>query len=150
MKTFKGTYRNSVDPKGRISIPVKFRKALHSDGADTFVLTSAFDPCLLLYPPEEWRKVEVWLDSLPIEQRAWRNLVRRFAAYAHDVTFDKQGRITIPQVLKEHAMLGKEVLVIGVLNRLELWDPSLFAKHVGDTETFDERHAPEAFRRQGT
>ncbi|KPK68891.1 hypothetical protein AMJ82_07065 [candidate division TA06 bacterium SM23_40] len=147
MTRLKGAYLNSVDPKGRISVPARFRKALESDGHQTFVLTSGFDPCLLLYPPDQWRKVEAWLDSLPIEQRAWRNLVRRFAAYAHDVAFDKQGRITVPPVLKEYAKLDREVLVIGVFDRLELWNPSLFDEHVKASEAFDERHAPEAFRK---
>jgi MraZ protein len=144
----KGTYTNTVDKKGRISVPAKFRRALETDGDETFVLTRGLDPCLLLYSHEEWRKVEAWLDSLPVGRRSSRDLVRLFTAYAHDVAFDKQGRITIPPVLKEYGKLEKEVLVIGVLDRLELWNPSLFRKQVDaveESEIFDEGRAPKEF-----
>jgi len=114
---FKGEYNHTIDPKGRLIIPSKFRELL----GEEFVVTRGLDGCLAIYDNEEWATFEGNLKNLPPSKDS-RKLVRFFSAGAVDVEVDKQGRILIPANLREFAGLTKDVVLAGVANRIEVWD----------------------------
>lgn len=114
---FMGEYNHTIDTKGRLIIPSKFREAL----GDTFVVTKGLDGCLFVYDNEEWKAFEEKLKSLPITNREARKFVRFFLAGAAEAEVDKQGRILVPAVLREFADLQKDVALIGVASRIEIW-----------------------------
>jgi MraZ protein len=113
-----GEYKHAIDPKKRLSIPVKLRKAI----GERAVLTRGLDNCLFLFPLKEWEQFAEGLSKLPIGRQDTRSLVRFFLSGAAEVEFDQLGRILIPDHLRDHADLKKSVVVAGVFNRLELWD----------------------------
>jgi len=126
---FNGRYTYSLENKGRLAIPAKFRRELTPEAEDTFVVTRGYDGGLALYPLDEWLRVEPALQkysSSGTEEERW--MARWFSGRAERVTFDSQGRIKIPQHLLDYAKLEKEVLIIGVLERIELWNPELYEK----------------------
>ena len=114
---FMGEYNHTVDPKGRVIVPSKFRETL----GDEFVVTKGLDGCLFVYDMKEWNVFEEKLKSLPITNKDARQFVRFFLAGAASVEVDKQGRILIPGVLREFAELTKDVVLIGVASRVEIW-----------------------------
>ena len=114
---FKGEYSHSVDAKGRIIMPAKFREIL----GDEFVVTKGLDGCLFVYPNEEWQNIENKFREIPLTTKDARKFSRFFFAGAADCEVDKQGRVLIPAVLREFAGLSKEVVLVGVLNRIEIW-----------------------------
>ena len=122
--SFTGEYFNSLDQKHRLSIPVKFRKALDPVNDRTFVITRGFDPCLILYPVSEWNRVEEQLSRLSSIRGQHRNFVRSIVRHATYLQYDSQGRIAIPESLLSFANISKEASVIGMINKIELWDPS--------------------------
>ena len=99
--SFTGEFRNTIDQKNRLSIPAKYRKALSPVNDNTFVLTRGFDQCLILYPLDEWKKVEGQLGSLSSIKVRHRNFVRSIVRCAIHVKYDSQGRIAIPENLLE-------------------------------------------------
>ncbi len=119
---FMGEYNHTIDPKGRLIIPSKFREAL----GDTFVVTKGLDGCLFVYDNEEWAAFEEKLKSLPLTNKDARKFVRFFLAGAAEAEVDKQGRILVPNVLREFAGLDKEVVLIGVASRIEIWSRERF------------------------
>ena len=121
--SFTGEFRNTIDQKNRLSIPAKYRKALSPVNDNTFVLTRGFDQCLILYPLDEWKKVEGQLGSLSSIKVRHRNFVRSIVRCAIHVKYDSQGRIAIPDILADYANIKKDVLVIGMIKKIELWDP---------------------------
>ena len=123
--SFTGEYTNSLDQKHRLSIPVKFRKALDSVNDRTFVITRGFDPCLILYPVSEWNRVEEQLSQLSSIRGQHRNFVRSIVRHATYLQYDSQGRIAIPDNLLEFASVKKDVNVIGMINKIELWAPEV-------------------------
>jgi MraZ protein len=122
--SFTGEYFNSLDQKHRLSIPVKFRKALDPVNDRTFVITRGFDPCLILYPVSEWNRVEEQLSQLSSIRGRHRNFVRSIVRHATYLQYDSQGRIAIPESLLSFANISKEASVIGMINKIELWDPT--------------------------
>ena len=112
--SFTGEYYNTLDSKNRLSIPAKFRKALNPINDRTFVLTRGFDKCLLLYPVNEWNKVEEQLSFLSSMKGRHRDFVRSIVRYATYLQYDSQGRILMPENLCDFAGIKKEVAVIGV------------------------------------
>ena len=112
----KGEFKHTIDAKGRLIIPAKFREEL---GA-TFIVTQGMDNCLFIYPEEAWHILEDKINQLPISKA--RNLQRFFFSSAADVETDSQGRILLPQNLRQYAGLEKEVTVIGVSGHAEIWD----------------------------
>lgn len=114
---FMGQYEHSIDAKGRIIIPAKYREDL----GENFVVTRGLDGCLFLYPNEEWQAFVDKLQNLPSNQNT-RKLQREFLSKAMDVSLDKQGRILIPSMLRAAAALEKEVIFVGMMNRVEVWD----------------------------
>jgi MraZ protein len=114
---FIGEYSHNMDAKGRVSMPAKFREQLGT----VFYLTKGLDNCLFVFPEEEWRVFEEKLKKLPLTNKNARGFVRMFYAGATDCSLDKQGRVNVPQILRTHGGLEKEVKIIGVGSRIELW-----------------------------
>ena len=119
---FMGEYNHTIDAKGRLIIPSKFREAL----GDTFVVTKGLDGCLFVYDNTEWTAFEEKLKSLPITNKDARKFTRFFLAGAAEVEVDKQGRILVPNVLREFAELNKDVVLIGVASKIEIWSKERF------------------------
>ena len=122
MMMFMGEYNHTIDAKGRLIIPSKFREAL----GDTFVVTKGLDGCLFVYDNEEWNVFEEKLKSLPLINKDARKFVRFFLAGAAEAEVDKQGRILVPNVLREFAQLNKDVVLVGVASRIEIWSKERF------------------------
>lgn len=114
---FMGEYQHSVDEKGRLIIPARFREEL---GAG-FVVTRGLDNCLFVYPRKEWETLEGKLKSLPLTSADARAFVRFFFSGASECELDRQGRIVIPGPLREYAKLVRDCVIIGVSNRVEIW-----------------------------
>lgn len=132
---FMGEYHHTIDTKGRMIIPAKFREGL----GETFVLTRGLDQCLFGYPMNEWKILEEKLKSLPLTKKDARAFTRFFFSGAVECELDKQGRINIPSPLLKYATLEKECIVIGVSNRIELWSKEVWEKYVEEQEdSFEE------------
>ncbi|UHR03342.1 division/cell wall cluster transcriptional repressor MraZ [Peptoniphilus sp. GNH] len=114
---FIGEYEHSLDNKGRVIVPAKFR----DDLSETFVMTKGLDKCLFVYPMEEWKLIEEKLKALPMTNPMVRSFVRTFFAGASDASLDKQGRVLIPQKLRDHALIERDAVIIGVATRFEIW-----------------------------
>ena len=133
---FTGEFYNIVDQKNRLSIPAKYRKTLDLSNDKTFVLTRGFDTCLFLYPLDEWKQVEGQLSSLSSIRGKHRNFIRSIVRYANYVQYDSQGRIQIPDSLLDYANINKNVMVIGVIKKIELWDQSTLEKYENTKDNF--------------
>lgn len=127
---FIGEYTHNMDDKGRLAIPVKFRRDL-SKGA---VVTRGLDNCLFLYTKTEWEKLAEKLATLPISQSNSRAFSRLMLAGAMDVEVDKQGRVVLPEYLREFAGLKKNVVLAGLYNRAEIWDEEKWKAYKNQTE----------------
>ncbi len=114
---FMGEYNHTIDTKGRLIIPAKFREAL----GEEFVLTKGLDGCLSIYPMDEWQSFEEKLKALPLTDKNARKFLRFFVAGATSCELDKQGRILIPGNLREFAGLEKDVVLTGNITRIEIW-----------------------------
>ena len=114
---FMGEYGHTIDAKGRIIVPAKFRESL----GDNFIITKGLDNCLFVYTNEEWQRFEEKLKTLPLTNKNARTFTRFFLAGAASVEVDKQGRILLPSVLREFAGLEKDVVLVGVASRIEIW-----------------------------
>ncbi len=115
---FIGEYQHSIDPKKRLAVPSKFRGELKNK----VVITRGLDKCLFIYPMKVWQVLAEKLGALPVGESGTRSFIRLMLAGATDVETDKQGRILIPDYLKEYAGLNKNVVIAGIYNRLEIWD----------------------------
>ena len=115
---FKGEYSHTIDAKGRLIMPSKYRELL----GETFIVTRGFDHCLYVYDQNDWEKFEEALRALPIGNPSTRKLQRFFIGGAVDAEIDKQGRVLIPGVLREHAGLEKNITLVGVGSHIEIWD----------------------------
>jgi len=146
MSAFKGTYRYSVDEKGRVNIPAKFRKSTSSATHDVFVITGGLEGCLFVYTIEEWERIEEKLKRLPFTQKRTRLFARYLFSNASDAPLDRQGRITIPPHLLKFAKIKKEVLILGVLERIEIWDPEGYNNYLASAEKTYEQIAEELFK----
>ena len=127
-----GEFNHSIDAKGRLIIPSKFREILGED----CVIMRGLDGCLFLYPRNEWEALEEKLRTLPLTDPRARYLTRFFGGSAVDGPLDKQGRVLISSALRNYANLEKDVTLVGVLNRVEIWDKETWEKAF-DAETLD-------------
>lgn len=127
---FIGEYTHTIDEKGRLAIPIKFRKAF-GKGA---VVTRGLDHCLFLYTKEEWQTLARRLAALPISRANTRAFARLMLAGAMDVDLDNQGRIMIPEYLRLFGHMKKDVILAGLYNRLEIWDQTSWKKYTSGTE----------------
>ena len=125
---FMGEYHHNIDDKGRIVIPGKFRV----DGIDRLVITRGLEQCLYLYTIEEWEKVVSKLDKLPFTKKDARIFMRSFFAGATASEFDRNGRINITSALVSYAGLTKECVIIGVNDRMEIWDKTLYENFMNE------------------
>jgi MraZ protein len=118
MPMFYGENQHTIDPKGRITMPSKFK----INYGDSFMMTPGSEQCLFVYAMEEWSKLEASMDGVNSSEEDARDLARHFFAKAEPIDVDRQGRVLIPQNLREAAQLDKDVYIIGVRNRIEIWD----------------------------
>lgn len=127
---FMGEFQHSIDEKGRIIIPAKFRDLLGS----SFVITRGLDQCLFVYPMQEWEQLEQKLKTLPLMKSDARAFTRFFFSGATECEWDKQGRVNIPGNLRQYARLEKECVVLGVSNRVEIWSRSTWTQYFEQSE----------------
>lgn len=128
---FMSQYNHTIDAKGRVIIPAKFREKL----GESFVITKGLDGCLYGYAKEEWNAFEEKLGTLPITNKNSRQFTRFFLAGAAECELDKQGRILIPSVLREFAALDKDVVLVGVASKIEIWSKERWEESNGEYET---------------
>lgn len=128
---FIGEYQHSLDPKGRMAVPAKFRGKL-SGGA---IITRGLDHCLFLIAAKEWEELAAKLVALPLAQANSRAFVRLMLAGAMDAAPDQQGRILIPDYLRKYAGLEKRAVVAGLYNRIEIWDAEAWREYRAKTES---------------
>lgn len=128
---FSGEYQHTLDAKGRVIMPVKFREAL----GDSFVVTKGLDKNLLVFSREEWQKFYEKLSTLPLANKNSRGFSRLFLAGAIECETDKQGRILITQPLKDYASLVKDVTIIGNGDKLEIWSTENWTAYINAIDT---------------
>jgi len=127
---FLGEYQHTLDNKGRLTVPSRFRDEL----GETFIVTKGLDNCLFVYSLAEWKIVEANLKSLPFTRGDVRAFVRFFFSGASECEIDKQGRILLPLSLREYAKIDKDVVIIGVGNRVEVWAKEYWAEYAEKAE----------------
>lgn len=127
---FIGEYQHSIDPKKRLAVPIKFRAELENK----VVVTRGLDKCLFIYPVRVWNDLADKLGALPMGESATRSFIRLMLSGAIDVEVDRQGRILIPDYLKDYAGLDKNVVIAGIYNRLEIWDEKKWNEYKVDAE----------------
>jgi MraZ protein len=125
-----GEYQHTIDEKGRLTIPSKFREEL----SPAFVVTRGLDKCLFVYPMEEWKVLEQKLKALPMMKAEARAFSRMFFSGATECELDKQGRVNIPNTLIEHANLEKDCVVLGVSNKVEIWSKDVWEAYFQSSE----------------
>lgn len=118
---FYGEYTHTLDKKNRMIIPSRFRETITDSGMEKFTVTRGLDECLFMFPQSEWRQQEEKFSSMPFTKREVRKFKRMFFSGAVEVEPDKQWRILIPEYLKEYAGLSKDIVIVGVSNRIEIW-----------------------------
>jgi len=138
---FKGEYQHSIDTKGRIIVPSKYREGL----GEKFVITKGLDHCLCAYPMSEWEVFEEKLRQLPSKAV---KIVRFFTSGACDCELDSQGRIMIPSNLREYAGLEKEIVSIGVVNKIEIWNKERWTEY-NDEDNFVDNELPDIMAELG-
>ncbi len=136
-----GEYQNSIDAKGRMIVPSKFRDEL----GYKCVLTKGLDKCLYIYPMSEWEKFREKLSGLPVSDAKARRFIRYLYASAQECEIDKQGRISISAALREYAQIEKELVTVGILDKVEIW-----SKQVYEDEDSGMSLNPEEFASQMT
>ncbi len=123
MPAFSGKYYYTIDPKGRIMVPAPFREIISSNySPKLYIVNAAFDKCLHIYPQEEWNRLEEKVRQLPKMQEEVRFFMRKVIASAQEAEIDKQGRILIPAAHREDAGLNSDIVIVGQIEKVELWD----------------------------
>lgn len=125
-----GEYQHSLDDKGRLTMPARFREKL----GDSFIVTKGLDSCLFVFPMAEWKALEERLKTLPMTQASARAFVRILLSGATECTFDKQGRVLLPPGLREYARLQREAVVIGLSSRAEIWAREEWERYVAEAQ----------------
>ncbi len=132
---FYGEYEHSLDKKGRIILPSKLREALKETFVEKCVITRGLEGCLFLYPLDEWRLLEQKIKALPMTGRESRAFSRQLLSGACECILDRQGRIFIPNNLRQYAGISREVVVIGVSNRMEIWSKDKWLNYSKETQS---------------
>lgn len=139
MSDFMGEYDHSVDEKGRINVPARFRKALPPETRDTFIITLWVEGCIAGYALDEWERVKSKLRTISAMKKRARQVRRLIVSRALEVAVDKQGRITIPRAMLDKVNITDRVKMVGVLERFEIWNPDQYERTIADSEEiFDE------------
>ncbi|MEA3286135.1 MAG: division/cell wall cluster transcriptional repressor MraZ [Candidatus Marinimicrobia bacterium] len=128
-KTFTGEFRYSIDAKGRVNVPSKFRKALPETSEDTFVVTRGLDENIVAYSLDKWQQIEEELLKLSSRLPGHRAYKRQATRFATSLKFDSQGRVAIPVNLLQHAGIDKDVVIIGMIDEIEIWDPEILKRY---------------------
>ena len=118
---FYGEHEHTIDRKGRLIIPSRFREVMKEHFIERFVVTRGLDHCLFLFPEDEWRAQEARFRSLPITKQETRRFNRFYFSGAVELTCDRQGRVLIPEYLKQFAGIRRDVILVGLSNRIEIW-----------------------------
>ena len=149
MPAFSGKYYYTIDPKGRIIIPAPFREIISSNySPKLYIVNAAFDKCLHIYPQEEWNRLEEKVRQLPKMQEEVRFFMRRVIASAQEAEIDKQGRILIPAAHREDAGLRSDIVIVGQIEKVELWDRKEWDAVV-DTSKIDKKAVEEKLAAYG-
>jgi len=127
---FFGEHYHSVDEKGRIILPAKFREAF----ADGLFITKSFDNCLLVYTKKDWFEIVEKINSLPTTKASVRNYQRFFIGSAVEGEVSRQGRISIAQNLRDFAALDKDIVIVGLANKIEIWEKEKYEEHIAGAE----------------
>ncbi|NQU19523.1 division/cell wall cluster transcriptional repressor MraZ [bacterium] len=123
---FYGEFYHQLDRKGRLVLPAKIREAAKNNFVDKFFITRGLDKCLFMFSEDEWRNQEQKFKSMPFVKSEARKFNRLYFSGAAEITYDKQGRIIIPQYLKQFAGIKRDIVVIGVSNRIEIWSKDIW------------------------
>ena len=142
---FLGQYEHAIDEKGRLIIPAKYRESL----GDNFIITYGLDVCLFVYPMEEWEVLAEKLKLLPLGQRDARAFKRILFSRATRCTLDNQGRVIIMKYLRDYARIKREVMVSGVLDRLEIWSKDIWQGYLKEIEDSYEDIAERIYEQKG-
>jgi len=138
-RMFRGQFTYSMDSKGRIAIPAKLRKHISADANETFVMTRGLSNCIDLYPLDEWQKIEESLLNLNSFQPDDARFIRMFVQFAAEDVMDGQSRIMIPSTLITYAKIEKEVLILGALKKIEVWNPKVYEEYLLQSpQTYEE------------
>ena len=119
---FYGEHKHTIDRKGRLIIPSRFREVMKEHFIERFVVTRGLDHCLFLFPEDEWKAQESRFRSMPFTKQEARQFNRFYFSGAVELTADRQGRILIPHYLKDFAQIKRDVVLVGVSNRIEIWE----------------------------
>ena len=145
---FYGEHEHSIDDKGRLIIPSKFREAFKENYVERFFVTRGLDTCLFVFTEDEWKKQEAKFRSLPFTSAQARQFNRLYFSGACEVACDKQGRILVPDYLKEFARIKREVIIVGVSNRMEIWAKENWETFYKNTKDSFEKIAEKIFSGQ--
>jgi transcriptional regulator MraZ len=136
---FRGQFSYSIDSKGRISIPAKLRKQISPEANDTFVMTQGTAACIDIYPLDQWLLFEEKLQKLNPFIPEEAKFIRMILQHASEDNLDSQSRILVPQNLIEYAKIDKEVLILGALKKIEVWNPKIYKEYIEQSsETYEQ------------
>lgn len=136
---FYGEYLHSIDRKGRLILPAKFREAAKANFIEKFFVTRGLDKCLFMFSEEEWRTQENKFKAISFTKHEARIFNRLYFSGAVEVIFDRQGRILLPQYLKDFAQIKRDVVIVGVSNRIEIWSKDNWQEFYGNSrQSFEE------------
>lgn len=136
---FYGEFIHSIDRKGRIILPAKFREVARAHFIEKFYVTRGLDKCLFVFSEEEWRTQENKFKALSFTKQQARTFNRLYFSGAVEITFDTQGRVLLPQYLKDYAQVKKDVVIVGVSNRIEIWAKDIWGEYYGNSrQSFEE------------
>jgi len=142
-RLFKGQFLYSIDSKGRISIPAKLRKNFSPEANDSLVMTQGFGTCIDIYPYDQWQLIEEKLSKLNQFKPKDVMFLRMFLQFAAEDSLDSQSRVLIPQNLLDYAKIEKEVLILGALKKIEVWNPKLYEEYLKESKDTYEQIAQE-------
>ena len=131
---FYGEFTHTLDEKNRLIVPMRLRGKIKETFVERFIITKGLDNCLFLFTKDEWRLFENKTKALPLTGKDARAYTRHLFSGASECTIDKQGRISIPLYLKNYAQIRKDVIVIGVMNRIEIWSRENWISYSKNTE----------------
>ena len=142
---FYGEHEHSIDRKGRLIIPSKFREVFKEHYVERFFITRGLDSCLFVFTEDEWKKQESRFKSLSFTNSEARQFNRIYFSGACEVSCDRQGRILVPQYLKDFARIKRDVVIVGVSNRMEIWSQEAWQEFYKNTKDSFEKIAENIF-----
>ncbi len=142
---FYGEYDHSIDRKGRLIIPSKFREVFKENYVERFYITRGLDQCLFVFTEDEWKKQEARFKNLPFTSTQSRQFNRLYFSGACEVACDRQGRILVPDYLKDYAKIKRDVVIVGVSNRMEIWSKESWTAFYNNTKDLFEKIAEDVF-----